>query len=72
MICERDYKYRKKCGYHYHFRQKHKTRFFTCLDYSYKDQGNFMYNKCDSDSFHGQGRYGIKWNFQHLPTGRTY
>ena len=32
----------------------------------------FMYNTCGSDSFHSQGRYGVKWHFQHLPTGRTY
>ena len=32
----------------------------------------FMYNTSDSDSFHGQECYGIKWHFQCLSTGRTY
>lgn len=29
--------------------------------------GQFVYNTCDSDSFHGQGCYNIKWHFQHDP-----
>ena len=37
-----------------------------------KVHGKFMHNTACSDSFHGQGLYGINWHCQHLPTGRTY
>ena len=47
------------------------TRFFTCLIYDYKDSWKFMWNTCESDSFHGQGRYGIKRYFHHLLAGKT-
>ena len=36
-----------------------------------KIHGKFMYNTSESDSFHDQGRYGIKRHFQHLLAGRT-
>ena len=67
MICKRLYKSRNKCGYSTIYSIS--TKLFTCLDYFYLF---FMYNTCGSDSFHSQGRYGVKWHFQHLPTGRTY
>ena len=31
-----------------------------------------MYNAPDSDSFHGQAHFIIKWHFQHFSTGWSY
>ena len=31
-----------------------------------------MYNSPDSDSFHGQAHFIIKWHFQHFSTGWSY
>ena len=33
--------------------------------------GEFMQDTSGSDSFHGQGHYGFKWNY-YLDTGRDY
>ena len=47
------------------------TRYFNCLDYTYKDLWTMFIKShpSHSDSFHGQEN-GTKWQFQHLPTGR--
>ena len=71
MICKQHlYKYRKKCGYFIYLLSKHKIFLLSgqCLQ-------RLMENLCtthlDSDSFDGQGHYGIKRHFQDLPAGRT-
>ena len=37
-----------------------------------KIRGKFTGNTSDYGSFHGQGYYIIKWNFQRLFTSKTY
>ena len=48
--------------------------FSTYLDcvYVYKDFSKIMYNTSDSGSFQSQEHYIIKWQFQHLSTGRSF
>ena len=70
-ICKRLYKSWKKCGYFYYLFNKHNNDFSPVWTMFTKIHRKFMYNTWDSDSFHGQGRYGIKRHFLHLPAGRA-